>query len=92
MMPTRGNAMRGTGSIAIGTKTVYGYYTAAGRKYRVRVSVDEADVLGLVAGLRVRVALPEKEAMDVLVTATSCTPPFVWAELEPLAPRASRAG
>ena len=52
--------MRGTGPIGWGGESAYGYFTVGGGVTRVRVSVDEADRLGVVEGQRVNVALPGK--------------------------------
>jgi hypothetical protein len=82
----RGNTMRGTGPVAINGTTVYAYYMLANSLVRVRISVDETDRLGIIDGLRVKVALPGQEAMNLLVTATNRIPPYVWLHLEPLAP------
>ncbi|MDB5313332.1 MAG: hypothetical protein JWO38_7534 [Gemmataceae bacterium] len=81
--------MRGTGPVGMNGQTVYAYYTRAGDRVRVRISVDENDRLGLVEGLRVAVALPGQKAVDVLVLAASQAPPYVWLELELLSPRAA---
>jgi hypothetical protein len=85
--------MRGTGPIAVAGITLYAYYTEAAGALRVRVSVDEWDRLGLCEGQRVRVVLPGREAAELLLTAALRTPPFVWLDLAPLAPRSvNRAG
>jgi hypothetical protein len=65
--------------------TVYAYYTREDETVQVRISVDEADRLGLVDGLRVRLALPGQEAANLLVMMATRTPPFVWLQLRPLA-------
>jgi hypothetical protein len=60
---------------------------------RVRVSLDEADRLGAVEGLRVAVALPGSAPAEGLVVRVRREPPFVWIELTPLAPPyANQAG
>lgn len=84
--------MRGTGPVGWNAETVYAYFTTEGSTMRVRVSVDEADRLGLTEGQRVRLALPGAAAQDVLVTRVSRVPPFAWAEVTALAAAVSRAG
>lgn len=85
--------MRGAGPVQWGNEVVYGYYTTDAGVTRLRVSVDEADRLGAVEGLRVRLALPGAEPADGLVVRLRREPPFAWIELTPLTPRAaSRAG
>jgi len=71
---------------------VYAYFTTDGDALRIRVSVDEADKLDVVAGARVRVKLPGREVAEVLITAVSRQPPLVWVELAPMISTVSRAG
>ncbi|MCE9561848.1 MAG: hypothetical protein K8U57_07320 [Planctomycetes bacterium] len=73
--------MRGTGLVAWGNETVYAYYTTDGNSVRVRLSVDEADRLGLSEGLRVLMTLPDRKPTDVLVMRVGRVPPFVWVEM-----------
>jgi hypothetical protein len=82
--------MRGTGAVGWGNELVYAYLTTTGKTVRLRVSVDEADRLDVLAGQRVRITLPGCEPADLLVTSVSSTPPFVWVELTSLV--TSRAG
>jgi hypothetical protein len=84
--------MRGAGPVTWGSEVVYAYFMVVSGVTRVRVSVDEADRLGAVEGLRVKLALPGGESVDGLVVRVRREPPFVWIELTPLAPPASRAG
>lgn len=85
--------MRGTGPVQLNGQLVYAYFTTSAGAVRVRVSVDEADRLDLLAGVRVRIRLPDAEAAEFLVTAARRDPPFVWLDLQPLAARpATRAG
>lgn len=86
--------MRGAGPVGWDSQFVYAYFTVAGGVTRVRVSLDEADRLGAVEGLRVRVTLPGAEATDGLIVRVRREPPFAWVELTALAPStaASRAG
>ncbi len=84
--------MRGTGPVGWGGSTVYAYFTVSGGVTRVRVSLDEADRLDVVEGVRVKVALPGREPADGLVVRVRREPPFAWVELVPLVPVASRAG
>ncbi len=85
--------MRGTGPVGVNTEVVYGYYTVDRDVVRLRLSLDEKDRFGLVEGLPVRVRLPGREPAEVLVTAVSEAPPFVWVEFAPVVGRiASRAG
>jgi hypothetical protein len=58
---------------------------------RVRVSVDEAERLGAVEGLRVRLSLPGAGAADGLVVRVRREPPFAWVELTALVAVATRA-
>ncbi len=81
--------MRGTGLVAWGKETVYAYYTTDGNAVRVRLSVDEADRLGLSEGLRVWMTLPDKKPADVLVMRVGRTPPFAWVELTVMTPSAA---
>jgi hypothetical protein len=83
--------MRGTGPVSVNGDTVYAYYTQDNSSVRVRMSVDEADRLGIVEGLRLRIALPGRSAGDYLAIAANRTPPYVWLHLEPLAPVALRS-
>ena len=83
--------MRGTGPVGVNGVMVYAYYTQNNGTVRVRMSVDEADRLGIVDGLRLKVALPGREAMDFLATAANRVPPYVWLHLEPLASFALRS-
>lgn len=84
-MPERGNTMRGIGPVRVNGTTVYGYYMLDSNAVRLRVSVDEAEGLSLVAGLRIRLTLPGQDARDLLVTAANQNPPYVWLNLEPVA-------
>jgi hypothetical protein len=85
--------MRGTGPVEWGGEVVYAYFTAGTGVTRVRVSVDEADRLGAVEGLRVTLALPGSAPTGWLIVRVRREPPFAWVELTPLAPPvASRAG
>ena len=84
--------MRGAGPVGWGGEVVYAYFTADAGVTRVRVSVDEADRLDVVAGQRVRRALPGAGPVDALIVRVRREPPFAWVELTPLAPAASRAG
>ena len=84
--------MRGAGPVAWGKEVVYAYFAAGVGVTHLRLSVDEADRLGAVEGLRVSVALPGAAATDVLIVRVRREPPFAWIELAPLAPPASRAG
>jgi hypothetical protein len=84
--------MRGTGLLNWGNETVYAYYTTDGNTLRVRISVDDADRLGLTEGARVWVRLPGRDSADVLVLRLARVPPFVWIELSVMTPTAIRAG
>jgi hypothetical protein len=85
--------MRGTGLVGWGSEVVYAYFTVSAGVTRVRVSVDEADRLGAVEGLRVAVTLPSSAATEGLIVRVRREPPFAWIELTAIAPRsASRAG
>ncbi|HVK19476.1 MAG TPA: hypothetical protein VM533_21255 [Fimbriiglobus sp.] len=78
--------MRGTGPVTLNGVAVYAYFTATeGATIRLRVSVDESDRLGLSEGHRVRVGLPDREPVEVLVTEVRWVPPVVWLDLRPLA-------
>ena len=88
LITERGNTMRGTGPVGFNGTTVYAYYTQNDSALRLRISVDEADRLGLIDGMRLRITLPGKKAMDFLATATERNPPYVWLQLQPLAPLA----
>ena len=84
---------RGTGPVEWGGKRVYAYFTIIGSVTRMRVSLDEAYRLDVVAGVRVMVRLPGQEPADGLVVRVRREPPFAWIEVTPLAqPTASRAG
>jgi len=54
----------------------------------LRISVDEADRLGLIDGMRLKITLPGKKAMDFLAAANDRDPPYFWLHLEPLVPLA----
>jgi hypothetical protein len=77
--------MRGTGPVGWGSEVVYAYFTITAGVTRVRVSVDEADRLGAVEGLRVTLALPDSAPAEGLVVRVRTEPPFAWIELTPLA-------
>jgi hypothetical protein len=88
-----GKLMRGAGPVGWNSEVVYCYFTVSAGVTRVRVSVDEADRLAAVEGLRVNLTLPGSEPADTLVVRVRREPPFAWIELTPLAsPTASRAG
>jgi hypothetical protein len=76
--------MRGTGPVGVNGTTVYAYYTQNEGSFRVRISVDEADRLGLIDGMRLKITLPGKKSADFLATSVSRNPPYVWLDLEPL--------
>jgi hypothetical protein len=82
--------MRGTGLVGWGDEVVYAYFTVHGGVTRVRLSVDEADRLGALEGLRVAVALPGAGACDGLIVRVRREPPFAWVELVALAARGER--
>jgi len=84
--------MRGAGPVRWGNEVVYCYFTASAGVTRLRISVDDADRLGAVEGMRVALALPGADPADGLVVRVRREPPFAWVELTPLAPVASRAG
>lgn len=84
--------MRGAGPVGWGGEVVYGYYTVGAGVTRLRLSLDEADRLGAVEGLRVRLALPGAEPVDGLVVRLRPEPPFAWIEITSLASVTSRAG
>jgi hypothetical protein len=85
--------MRGSGPVLWGDELVYGYFTVGGGVTRVRLSAEEADRFDLMEGVRVRLTLPGQEPLEGLVVRVRREPPFVWAELTPLAPpAATRAG
>jgi hypothetical protein len=83
--------MRGTGLVAWGNEKVYAYYTTEGNTVRVRLSVDEADRLGLTAGLRVWMTLPDRKPTDVLVMRVAHAAPFVWVEMTVMSAAATRS-
>ena len=82
--------MRGTGPVGWGGEVVYAYFTVGAGVTRVRVSVDEADRLGVVEGLRVSLALPGAAPAEGVVLRVRREPPFAWVELAPIAPPAAR--
>ena len=85
--------MRGTGPIGWNGEMVYAYFTISAGVTRVRLSVDEADRLGVVEGLRVHLALAGDPPAEGLIVRVRREPPFVWIELTPIASaRTSRAG
>jgi hypothetical protein len=90
LITERGNTMRGTGPVGVNGTTVYAYYTQNDSSLRLRISIDDADRLGLIDGMRIKIILPGHKATDFLATATERTPPYVWLQLEPLAPVASK--
>lgn len=78
--------MRGAGPVTVNGATVYAYYTQDHGPLRLRISVDEADRLGLIDGMRLKIALPGQTVpCDYLAAAAERNPPYVWLELEPLA-------
>jgi hypothetical protein len=84
--------MRGAGPVGWGGEMVYAYFTVSGGVTRVRVSIDEADRLGAVEGLRVLLGLPGAAPADGLVVRVRREPPYAWIELTALARGVSRAG
>jgi hypothetical protein len=78
--------MRGTGPVEVNGNTVYAYFNVGDvGLIRLRVSVDECDRLDLAEGRRVRVGLPDREPVEVLVAEVRRVPPVVWLDLRPLA-------
>jgi len=90
LITERGNTMRGTGPVGVNGTTVYAYYTQNDDSIRLRISVDEADRLGLIDGMRLKITFPGMKAMDFLATSTDRNPPYVWLQLAPLVPLALR--
>jgi hypothetical protein len=79
--------MRGTGAVGVNGQTVYAYFTEERGTVRLRLSLDEGERLGLVEGLRVRLAFRGSSPADVLLVRAVAAPPFVWYELEIMSPR-----
>ena len=73
--------MRGTGLVTVNGAALYAYYAELGGVVRVRVSVDEFDRLGLCEGQWVRIGLPDREPVSVLLVKASRVPPVVWLDL-----------
>ncbi|MDB5306895.1 MAG: hypothetical protein JWO38_1097 [Gemmataceae bacterium] len=73
--------MQGTGPVKLNLATVYGYYRVDAGTLRLRLSCDEWDGLGLNAGQRVKIALPNADPQDLLILSAARTPPFVWLEM-----------
>lgn len=69
--------------ITLDGKLVYGVLVADGAGARLRLSLDEADQLGLVPGRQVRIEAPGQSG-TYLLAASDDVPPFVFLRLLPL--------
>ena len=79
--------MRGTGPVRWGNEVVYTFFTVDENVVNVRLSIDEADRLSVIEGVRVKITLPNHAVANLLVTAIVQEPPFVWVELAPSMPK-----
>jgi hypothetical protein len=77
--------MRGSGLVSLNSATVYGFFTQTETDFRLRLSVDDWDRLGLHEGERVRTVLPGHDPLDLLILGAASLPPFIWLDLQPLA-------
>ena len=78
-----------SGEVRLNGVAVYGYVVADGDGVRVRITTDEAERMGLVAGQQVRVEWSGRAPTRLLLTAADEAPPVVWLRLRPLASRAA---
>ena len=78
------------GPITLNGAMIYAFVTTKGDDLRVRVSADELERLGLLAGQQVKVSGPGREAEARLLARVEETPPLVWLVFAPLTAR--RAG
>ena len=69
--------------IKLDGKLVYGVIVADGAGARLRLSLDEAEQLGLLPGRQVRVEAPGQSG-TFLVAASDDVPPFVFLRLQSL--------
>jgi hypothetical protein len=81
--------MRGTGPVKWGSEVVYTFFTMEENVINVRLSMDEADRLNVIEGVRVNITLPHRTPVNLLVTAIVREPPFVWVELATSMPEAT---
>src|SRR5581483_4553767 len=81
----------GTGPVRINGTAVYALWVyesvpgsagAGGRRWRVRMSVDEYDALGVHPYQRVRLQLPRRGEESVYFKAERSAPPWVWLEFD----------
>jgi hypothetical protein len=86
----------GTGSVRINGTAVYALWVyeyvpepaaaggpaQRGRRWRVRMSVDEYDALGVHPYQRVRLQLPRRGEESVYFKAERASPPWVWLEFD----------
>jgi hypothetical protein len=79
----------GTGPVRINGTAVYALWVsesgpepAGRRRWRVRMSVDEYDALGVHPYQRVRLQLPRRGEESVYFKAARAAPPWVWLEFD----------
>lgn len=75
------------GQIGLNGTAVYAYVVPHGDGVRVRVSADDWERLGLSSGQRVRLDVPGRTALPLLLATADQEPPVVWLRLVPLGAR-----
>ena len=78
------------GPITLNGAMIYAFVVPKGDDLRVRVSADDLERLGLLAGQQVKVSRPGRDAESRLLARVEETPPLVWLVFAPLSAR--RAG
>jgi hypothetical protein len=78
------------GPIHLNGSMIYAFVVTKGDDLRVRVSADDLERLGLVAGQQVKVNGPGRDAETRLLARVEEIPPLVWLVFSPLSAR--RAG
>lgn len=82
---------RGTGAIEINGNVIYAFYERADEDLRVRISLDEWELLRLSQGEWVWVFVPGCRVERVLLVAWSEMPPWCWLGFERVAAAATAA-
>lgn len=78
------------GPIQLNGAMIYAFVVTKGDDLRVRVSTDDMERLGMIAGQQVKVNGPGRDAETRLLARVEESPPLVWLVFAPLSAR--RAG
>lgn len=74
--------MGGTRAVRFDREMLFAFLTMDGETVRLRVSDDECDRLGLIAGKEVGMAIEDGGQHPALVTEVQREPPFAWVAVE----------